>query len=416
MIKSHIITIGDEILSGNIIDTNAKWLSEKLYSIGIKTTKIITISDDKNQIKRTINSSINRSDIIIVTGGLGPTNDDITKKTLCEVYSSNLIQDKKSLDNISKIFLKRGLELTKKNIEQALVPDKCKVLNNEFGTAPGMAFYEDNTLLISLPGVPYEMKSLFKDKCITYIKQKFKLPYIYQKTIKTTGIGESWLSDIIKDWENEIEEDIKLAYLPSLGRVKLRLTGKGENIDALKKKIENQVEKVLPLIKNYVFGYDDDELEDVIGKILSKTKKTISVAESCSCGNVSKTLTAVPGSSTYFIGGIVAYSNDVKVKELKIDKELIEKHGAVSKEVVERMAQSTRKKFKSDIGISTSGIAGPSGGTPEKPVGTVWIAYSDKKNTISKKLNLTERRDLNIILTTVNILNLLRLNLEINRK
>ena len=416
MIKSHIITIGDEILSGHIIDTNAKWLSEKLNSIGLKTTKRVTISDDKKQIKRTIKSSINSSDIIIVTGGLGPTNDDITKKTLCEVYRSNLIQDKKSLDNISKIFLKRGLELTKKNRDQALVPDKCKVLNNEFGTAPGMAFYENNTLLISLPGVPYEMKSLFQDKCISYIKQKFELPYIYQKTIKTTGIGESWLSDIIKDWENEIEEDIKLAYLPSLGRVKLRLTGKGENINVLKKKIENQVEKVLPLIKKYVFGFDDDELEDVIGEILLKTKKTISVAESCSCGNVCKTITTVPGSSNYFIGGIIAYSNDVKVNELKIGKELIKKYGAVSKEVVEKMAEGARKKFKSDIGISTSGIAGPSGGTHDKPVGTVWIAYSDKKNTISKKLNLTERRDLNIILTTVNVLNLLRLKLEENRE
>ena len=412
MVKSHIITIGDEILSGHIADTNAKWLSEKLYSIGVNTSKRITISDDKKQIKKTLKLSINSSDIIIVTGGLGPTNDDITKKTLCEVYGSTLIENKESLDNISKIFKKRGLELTKKNIEQALVPDKCKVLNNEFGTAPGMAFYEDNTLLISLPGVPYEMKSLFEDKCISHIKQKFKLPYIYQKTIKTTGIGESWLSDIIKDWENEIEEGIKLAYLPSLGRVKLRLTGKGENIDELKKKIENQVKKVLPLIKKYVFGYDDDELEDVIGKILSKKNKTISVAESCSGGNVSKTITALPGSSNYFIGGIVAYSNKVKVDELKIGRELIERNGAVSKEVVEKMAEGIRKKFKSDIGLSTSGIAGPSGGTPEKPVGTVWIGYSDNKVTKSKKLNLTERRDLNIILTTVNLLNLLRLSLK----
>ena len=360
--------------------------------------------------------SINESDIIIVTGGLGPTNDDITKKTLCEIFNSNLKEDKKSLNNVLRIFNKRGLKITKKNKDQALLPDKCIVLNNDYGTAPGMAFYENKKLLISLPGVPFEMKSLFEDKCIPLIRSKFKMPIIYQKTIKTTGIGESWLSDLILDWENNLENEIKLAYLPSLGRVKLRLTAKGYNKNTLKKIVDDQIKKLIPKIEEYVFGFDDDELENVIGKLLTKKKKTISVAESCSGGNISKVITSIPGCSNYFLGSIVAYSNDIKENVLGISRKLIERYGAVSEEVVEKMAYQIRKKFKSDIGISTSGIAGPSGGTKEKPVGTVWIGYSDKNKTVSKKLSLTERRDINIILSTINLLNFLRINLEGNRK
>ena len=360
--------------------------------------------------------SINESDIIIVTGGLGPTNDDITKKTLCEIFNSNLKEDKKSLNNVLRIFNKRGLKITKKNKDQALLPDKCIVLNNDYGTAPGMAFYENKKLLISLPGVPFEMKSLFEDKCIPLITSKFKMPIIYQKTIKTTGIGESWLSDLILDWENNLENDIKLAYLPSLGRVKLRLTAKGYNKNTLKKIVDDQIKKLIPKIEEYVFGFDDDELENVIEKLLTKKKKTISVAESCSGGNISKVITSIPGCSKYFLGSIVAYSNDIKENMLGISRKLIERYGAVSEEVVEKMAYQIRKKFKSDIGISTSGISSPSGGTKEKPVGTVWIGYSDKNKTVSKKLNLTERRDINIILSTINLLNFLRINLEGNRK
>lgn len=416
MINSNIITIGDEILSGHIVDTNAKWLSEKLNNLGVTISKRLTIPDKKKDIKKTIKLSINESDIIIVTGGLGPTNDDITKKTLCEIFNSNLKEDKKSLNNVLRIFNKRGLKITKKNKDQALLPDKCIVLNNDYGTAPGMAFYENKKLLISLPGVPFEMKSLFEDKCIPLITSKFKMPIIYQKTIKTTGIGESWLSDLILDWENNLENDIKLAYLPSLGRVKLRLTAKGYNKNILKKIVDDQVKKLIPKIEEYVFGFDDDELENVIGKLLTKKKKTISVAESCSGGNISKVITSIPGCSKYFLGSIVAYSNDIKENMLGISRKLIERYGAVSEEVVEKMAYQIRKKFKSDIGISTSGIAGPSGGTKEKPVGTVWIGYSDKNKTVSKKLNLTERRDINIILSTINLLNFLRINLEGNRK
>ena len=411
-ISCHIITIGDEILYGHILDTNSKWLSENVSLLGLKISKKSTISDNYKEITTAVNNSIAKYNLTILTGGLGPTNDDVTKNCLNEYFGCKLVYDKKTLDHIKKIFKKRNLDFTLKNKQQALVPDKCQVLHNKYGTAPGMSFIKNKMVLISLPGVPFEMKSLFKDECINLLKSKFKLPVIHHRIIKTVGIGESWLSDIISEWENNLDKSLKLAYLPSLGRVKLRLTGHGKDLKKIKSKIKKEEMSLIPLIKKYVFGYDSDELENVVGKQLIKENKDISVAESCTGGNVSSLLTSVPGSSKYFKGGMIAYSNEIKINSLEVPKVKIEKFGAVSREVVEEMAKKIRIKFKSSLGIASSGIAGPGGGTKDKPVGTVWIAIADKNNVMSKKLSLTDRRDVNITLSSISLLNIVRIFLE----
>ena len=411
-VSCSIITIGDEILYGHILDTNSKWLSQELNEIGVKIIEKKSIGDDYDQIKDSVKNSLSNYDITILTGGLGPTNDDITKNCLNDYFNGKLINHEKTLNHIKKIFEKRNLEFTTKNKNQALVPDTCKVLHNKYGTAPGMAFKDENRILISLPGVPFEMKSLFEDECKKVIFDNFDLPKIYHRMIKTVGIGESWLSDLIQNWENNLAKNIKLAYLPSIGRVKLRLTCFGDDEKTIKNAIRKEEEKLIPIIDKYVFGYDSDELENIIGDQLKSKKQDLSIAESCTGGYVSNLITSIPGSSKYFKGSLIAYSNEIKIKELGVSAENINNFGAVSKEVVEEMAENIRVKFNTSIGIASSGIAGPGGGTKDKPVGTVWVAYSDKKITVSKKLNLTERRDVNIILSSINLLNLLRINLK----
>ena len=413
-ITCQIITIGDEILYGHILDTNSKWLSQKIIDLGITISRKTSIGDNILDINYNIKKSISNYNLTIVTGGLGPTNDDITKNCLNKIFNGKLVYDKKTLTHIKKVFKKRNFDLTKKNIDQSLVPNNCIVLHNRFGTAPGMAFEKNKNILLSLPGVPFEMKSLFEDECVNLIKKKFVLPHIFHRIIKTVGIGESWLSDKINSWEKNLEKDLSLAYLPSIGRVKLRLTGKGNNLKRLKNKITKEEKALKKIIEKYIYGYDKDELESVIGKALIDLNKTVSVAESCTGGNISNLITSVPGSSNYFIGGIIAYSNEIKINSLGINEDILNKYGAVSKEVAEEMAKNVRNKFNSSIGISSTGIAGPSGGTKEKPVGTIWIAFSDNEKTISKKLILTQRRDVNTVLTTINSLNLLRKNLKID--
>ena len=411
-ISCEVITIGDEILYGHILDTNAKWLSEQLDKLGVKINKRSTISDNHFQITNTIDKSISENDIIIFTGGLGPTNDDITKKTLNKYFKGNLVRDEITYRQIKKIFNRRNFDLTKKNKDQALVPDNCQVLHNIHGTAPGLAFSIKKKLVISLPGVPFEMKSLFNEKCIDLIRVKYNLPIVYHRIIKTVGIGESWLSDLIGKWEKNLDNSLSLAYLPSIGRVKLRLTGKGKNLKKIKLIIQKQEKKLLKIIEKYIYGYDNDELESQVGILLNDQNKTIAISESCSGGYASHMITSIPGSSKYFLGSIIAYNNSIKENILGIDKKIIRDKGAVSKEVVEEMAKNIRIKFNSSIGLSVSGIAGPSGGSTKKPVGTVWIGLSDDKKTYSKKFQLTERRDVNIILSSICILNMLRLNLK----
>ena len=334
-ITCQIITIGDEILYGHILDTNSKWLSQKIIDLGITISRKTSIGDNILDINYNIKKSISNYNLTIVTGGLGPTNDDITKNCLNKIFNGKLVYDKRTLTHIKKVFKERNFDLTKKNIDQSLVPNNCIVLHNRFGTAPGMAFEKNKNILLSLPGVPFEMKSLFEDECVNLIKEKFILPHIFHRIIKTVGIGESWLSDKINSWEKNLEKDLSLAYLPSIGRVKLRLTGKGNNLKRLKNKITKEEKALKKIIEKYIYGYDKDELESVIGKALIDLNKTVSVAESCTGGNISNLITSVPGSSNYFIGGIIAYSNEIKINSLGINEDILNKYGAVSKEVAE---------------------------------------------------------------------------------
>ena len=407
----QIITIGDEILFGHILDSNAQWLSFELDKIGVITKKRVTIGDNKKDILETLKNSINKNDIIIMTGGLGPTNDDITKNCLSEFFNSKLTLNEEALNDIKNLFEKRNLELTKKNISQAYIPNCAKKITNVNGTAPGIWIEKNQKIIISLPGVPFEMKEIMKNICIISLKNKFKLPVIYHKIIKTIGIGESWLADKIQVWENNLDKNIKLAYLPSIGQVKLRLTTSGKNIISLKKNINKEIEKIKPIIQKYIYGYDDESIEYSISKLLINKKNTIAIAESCTGGLLSHKLTSISGSSKYFLGSIVCYHNNIKKSKLNISQKKLDTYGAVSEEVVKDMAKNIRNKYNSSIGVATSGIAGPSGGTKKKPVGTVFIAYSDSNKTISKKLLLTRKRELNNELTCLNILNMIRLNL-----
>jgi nicotinamide-nucleotide amidase len=407
-ITAEIITIGDEILIGQITDTNSQWISSELDLLGIKTHKKTSIRDEEQAILNELEEAFKRSDLIIVTGGLGPTKDDITKKTLAKFFGVKLKRDQEVLDHVRSLFEKRGRQMNKNNIGQADIPENCQVLKNNWGTAPGMLFRQGGSILVSMPGVPVEMKNLMKNEVFPIVVQEFETPIIKHRVVKTMGIGESDLMSVIGNWENKLPEHIKLAYLPRLGQVRLRLSGKGNNADHLNKDLDLQVEELLKLIPKYFYAYGEVEFEDAVAQLLKEKNISVSTAESCTGGNIAKRLTSFGGSSQFFKGGIIAYSNEIKINELNVESADINSKGAVSEEVVMQMAENIRLKFKTDIGLSSSGIAGPDGGTPEKPVGTIWIALSDSKGTISKKLTLGSNRKMNIELTTLNILNLLR--------
>jgi nicotinamide-nucleotide amidase len=407
-IFAEILTIGDEILYGQIIDTNSQWISAELDKIGIRIRRKSSIGDQAQEILDALKEAEKRSDIILITGGLGPTNDDITKKTLCTYFNSTLVLNEEALQEVTAFFNKRGRELTGINRQQAFLPDSCTYIPNRSGTAPGMWFDRNGKVFMSMPGVPFEMKSLMAQEVIPRLREKFKTPVIYHKVIRTVGIGESFLAEKIKDWEASLPSHLKLAYLPSYSEVKLRLTASGEEKDALLKDVEKQVASLLTIVPELIFGYDDDSLEKVIGNLLIQNKKTISTAESCTGGNIAYTLTSIAGSSEYFLGSVVAYHNSIKINILGVKEQTLEEHGAVSEDVVKEMAEGIRKKFNTDVAVSVSGIAGPGGGTEDKPIGTVWIAYSDKDQTVARKLIFGNIRDVNIKLSTIAALNLVR--------
>jgi nicotinamide-nucleotide amidase len=405
---ADIITIGDEILYGQITDTNSQWISAELDKLGIKTRQKSSVSDNASEILRILEEASKRSSLVIITGGLGPTNDDITKKTLCTYFNVELVWNDAVINHLEHLFSSRGRVLTDINKQQALLPANCEVLTNRSGTAPGMWMDVNDVVYISLPGVPYEMKAILNDFGLVKIKERFQTPTIVHRLIKTSGIGESTLSEIIADWENTLPKHISLAYLPSLAEVKLRLTGVGENEAELQREIQTEINRVLPLIEKYVFGFDSDTLEKSIGELLKSKNKTIATAESCTGGYIAHILTSVPGASSYFGGSIVAYQNAIKTEFLDVPAGIIQQHGAVSEKTVEIMAKQIKEKFGTSIGIATSGIAGPDGGTTEKPVGTIWIAYADDTRIITKKLQLSTIREYNIRLTAVSVLNLIR--------
>jgi nicotinamide-nucleotide amidase len=410
-ITAELLTIGDEILYGQIVDTNSQWMSVELANAGIKVIRKTTVGDVDSEILTAFSEAESRADIILITGGLGPTSDDLTKPCLAKYFNCELRIHEEALAEVTEFFKSRGRELTEVNRQQAALPVCCEKITNRMGTAPGMWFEKNSKVFVSMPGVPHEMKRMMTDIILPKLRSKFETPVIHHTVIRTVGIGESYLADKISTWENSLPAYIKLAYLPSLGEVKLRLTAIGKDQQTLKRESEVLVEQLKPLAGEVIFGIGEDPLEAVVGKMLADNNLTLAVAESCTGGYVSHLITSVPGSSKYLTGTVVAYANQIKTDFLKVKPETIDKFGAVSEEVVSEMAQRVREKFKTSIGVATSGIAGPDGGTTEKPVGTVWIAYSDAHRTIAKKLQLSKDRMINIRMSSVGVLNLIRLNL-----
>jgi nicotinamide-nucleotide amidase len=410
-ILAELLTIGDEILYGQIVDTNSQWMSVELSNAGIQVIRKTTVGDKESEILTAFAEAEQRADIILITGGLGPTSDDLTKPCLAKYFNCEVRIHEEALAEVTEFFKSRGRELTEINRQQAALPVCCEKVTNVMGTAPGMWFERNGKVFVSMPGVPHEMKRMMTDLVIPKLQRTFQTPTILHQMIRTVGIGESFLAEKISSWEKTLPAHIRLAYLPSLGEVKLRLTAIGADQQLLKKETSELIEKIKLLAGDYIFGYDDKPLEVVIGNTLRDKKLTIAVAESCTGGFLSHLITSVPGSSEYFQGSLIPYSYQIKSELLDITADTLKKFGAVSEENIREMATNVRMKFNTDIGIATSGIAGPGGGTPEKPVGTVWIAYADKDRTVTRKLQLSKDRMINIRLASVAALNLVRQNI-----
>ncbi len=394
-LKAAIVTIGDEILIGQIVDTNSGFIAKALDKIGVQTHEMLSISDDKQHILSTFSKLQNKVDLVLITGGLGPTKDDITKKTFCEYFDDTLIENREVLAHVTHLienFFKRPIN--QMNRDQALVPSKCQVLFNKVGTAPGMWMQKENTIYVSLPGVPYEMKYLVEEVIVPKLVTEYKRPYILHKTILTYGQGESLVAERIEAWENNLPSFIKLAYLPAPGRVRLRLTARGENAQILEDEIACQVQALSQIIGDIIVGYDENEtLEVVVGKLLNKTNKTLALAESCTGGKISELVTSVAGSSSYFKGSVVSYATETKIKILGVLPEIIETHSVVSAAVAEQMALGAQKLFQTDYAIATTGNAGPTAGETNEKVGTVYIAIATPNGCISEKFELGEPRE-----------------------
>jgi nicotinamide-nucleotide amidase len=407
-IRAEVITIGDEILFGQITDTNTQWIGTELTNIGIRITRKSSVGDQADAILQMMNEAHQRADVIIITGGLGPTKDDITKKTLCTYFGVGMVRNETALALVTGFFEKRGREMTDLNRGQADLPANAEYVQNDWGTAPGMWFNHQGRVYVSLPGVPFEMKHLMTNRILPKLRETFALPIIRHKMIRTIGIGESFLAERIEAWEDALPSHIKLAYLPHFGQVRLRLTATGTDDALIDRELADEVAKVMPLIEKNVYGFDNDELETVVGQLLSGNHQTLGIAESCTGGYVSAQITKVPGSSAYFQGSIVSYSNNVKVKQLGVSADTLAQYGAVSEETIRQMAEGVRQALGTTFGIATSGIAGPDGGTADKPVGTVWIACASEQRTVTRLLKLGQYRDQNIQLTSTYVLNMLR--------
>lgn len=406
--KAEIITIGDELLIGQVIDTNSAWLGQHLSLLGITLYQRTACGDSREQILTCLNDASKRSDIIILTGGLGPTKDDITKKTLCEYFETTLVTDEKVLEWVTNIFKMRKMPMLDTNLQQAMVPVNSKTLWNRSGTAPGMWFDINNKIYISLPGVPFEMKVIFEEEAVPLLKQKFELPFIYHRTLQTCSIGESFLANKIKDIEENLPEHIKLAYLPSVGTVRLRLSANGENKLQLEEDVAQICNQLYERIGQYIYGEGNDSLNEVIGVLLKGKNQTMATAESCTGGFIAHQITSIAGSSKYYKGSIVSYDNSIKQLELNVSDEILKTAGAVSEACVKQMATEVLKKFDVDYAIATSGIAGPDGGSIEKPVGTVWIAIASKDRVIAQMFNMGDNRERTILRTCLMALDMLR--------
>lgn len=390
--NTHIINIGDELLIGQVVNTNASWMAEHLNLNNINVSNISVVSDEKNAIREQLDKSISEAEVVLITGGLGPTKDDITKTVLCEYFGAKLITHIPTLEQVKNYFAKRGMEFTLLNRAQALVPDNCEVILNEVGTAPCMWFNHKGKIIVSMAGVPFEMKWLMEHHIIPMLKKHLGTEQIMHKTILTFGIGESFLADRIATWEDALPENIHLAYLPEAGKVRLRLSAYGKNHENLANAINEQIEKLKPYIPNHIYGYDNDLITEVIGNILRKKGKTIATAESCTGGLIGQKITQIQGASDYFEGSIVSYSNRVKIGGLNVNPGTLERYGAVSRETAIEMARGCLSNFAVDYSIAVTGFSGPEGGTDTKPVGTVYIAIASRSEVHCSKYNFSTTR------------------------
>lgn len=395
IMKATIVTIGDEILIGQIVDTNSAFIAKSLDRIGVEINEMVSIRDDKNHILDTFSALQNKVDLVVITGGLGPTKDDVTKKTFCDYFEDELVVNQEVLAHVTQLiegFYKR--EITQINKDQALVPSKCTVLHNQVGTAPGMWMKKENTVFISLPGVPYEMKYLVENEIIPKVVKEYKRPYIIHKTILTYGQGESMVSERIENWENSLPEFLKLAYLPSPGRVRLRLSARGTNKELLENVIEEYIVSLDAIIHDIIVGFEEEEtIEVIIGQMLKKQGKTIATAESCTGGSIAALLTSVPGASHYFKGSVVSYATEAKIAVLGIPEELIQEYSVVSSEVVSAMALSAKRLMKTDYAIATTGNAGPTKGDGNAEIGSVFIALATPREVIVEEHNFGQPRE-----------------------
>lgn len=396
MLNATLLSIGDELLIGQTINTNVSWMAEKLNDIGVNVLHMITLADVENDILKQLDIALSESDIVLITGGLGPTSDDITLSTLCKYFQSELVWNQQVMDNIDQIFALRKRMITEETRNLAFVPNDAIPIYNSQGTAPGTIFYKNGKMTASMPGVPYEMKAMMAETVLPFIQENFQLPFIVHSHILTAGVGETQIAGHLVDFEKALPEHLKLAYLPSLGKVRLRLTGKGDDYPTLQKLVEEKTEELTTLIEPYIYGFNQDTLEGNIGKILLEKKLQLGLAESCTGGFISHAITAIPGASNYFKGGIIAYSNEIKRKVLGVNEETLSQKGAVSEACVEEMLEGALQVLEVDVAVAISGIAGPGGGTKEKPVGTVVIGVGNKDKKYIKTLTFTSDRTKNI--------------------
>ena len=392
MTEVEIINIGDELLIGQVVNTNAADMAKMLNKAGFDVRKTSVIGDEAEIIRSSLQSAMQRAAVVLITGGLGPTKDDITKKVLAEEFDSSLVMNEQVRVHVERYFASKGLPFTPTNAEQALVPDKCRVVFNSVGTAPGMCFEKNGKLVFSMPGVPFEMRTMIPE-VIEIMKQHFKSEAVEYKTLLVSGIGESFLSDKLEGFEANLPKGISLAYLPKGGTIRLRLTAKGADRNKVTDMLDKQTELLLASVKDYFMGFECDNLAETLGERLSENGKTVATAESCTGGNIAHLSTLVAGSSRYYKGSVVSYANEVKEKVLGVRAGDLQQYGAVSEEVVKQMAEGVKRLLKTDYAIATSGIAGPSGGSDEKPVGTVWIAVAGERGCVAEKFLFNTTRD-----------------------
>lgn len=401
------ISIGDELLIGQVINTNAAWLGEHLSNAGFQLDSSLTIGDSEQAILDAFNACMD-ADLVLVTGGLGPTADDITKPTVCKFFGTELEFCQAAYDNVVALFKRRGFQMSERNRSQAMLPKSCEYVPNTYGTAPCMWLEKNNVVFAFMPGVPFEMKGIFTDELLPRIKQRFHAVPYEKRVIMTTGIGESFLADKIKEWEEALPKFLSLAYLPQYGMVRLRLSGRHEDAELLHQTLDDQIGKLSQLIREYIFAMQDQPIERTVFDLLINKGKTFASAESCTGGNIAHVITLIPGSSEVFKGTAVTYATATKTKVLGVPAETIEQYGVVSREVVERMAAGVRSLMESDYGVATTGVAGPGGGTDENPVGTVWIGVATPTGLVSKRFNFGKDRENVISRATIAAYEMLR--------